>query len=262
MRKLTVIGGGKMGEAIAAGLIAARWAEPVDLTMVEPVEARRVELSAAYPGVVVQASADAAGDVLIAVKPDHVEGVCGALSPLAPTRVVSIAAGVTIGSLESWLPEGTRVIRVMPNTPAMVGAGMSALAGGAEATTVDLEWATQILSAVGETVVLEEPLLDAVTGLSGSGPAYVFLLAEALIDAGVAVGLDADTSALLTRQTLLGAARLLSESGESAARLRENVTSPNGTTAEGLRVFEERDFRGIVTDVVAAATRRSRELGA
>jgi pyrroline-5-carboxylate reductase len=262
MTTLTVIGGGKMGEAIVAGLMAARWASPEELCVVEPVQERRVELAERYPGLVTAASADAVVDVLIAVKPDHVSEVCAALTPLTPTRVMSIAAGVTTASLESWLPAGTRVVRVMPNTPAMVGAAMSAAAAGTAAGRDDLDWATTILAAVGEAVVVDESLMDAVTGLSGSGPAYVFLLAEALIDAGIAVGLDPTTADVLTRQTLLGAARLLAESGEAPAQLRQNVTSPNGTTAAGLAVFEARDLRGIVAEVVAAATARSIELGA
>lgn len=261
MVKLTVIGGGKMGEAIVGGLIGASWAEPSELLVVEPVDARRRELADSHPGLSVGDAPVAGGDVLIAVKPDHVEQVCRALAPLGPERVVSIAAGVTTRSMESWLPESTRVVRVMPNTPAMVGAGMSAAAAGSRSDRSDMAWATGILAAVGEVVVVDESLLDAVTGLSGSGPAYVFLLAEALTDAAIAVGLDPDTADTLTRQTILGAARLLTESGESPAQLRANVTSPNGTTAAGIAVFEQRDLRGIVAEVVEAATRRSRELG-
>jgi pyrroline-5-carboxylate reductase len=150
----------------------------------------------------------------------------------------------------------------MPNTPSLVGEGAAAVAGGRAATTDDLDWASGVLSAVGKVVVVDEDLLDAVTGLSGSGPAYVFLLAEALMDAGEAEGLSRDVAVALTEQTLLGAATLLRQSEESAATLRQNVTSAGGTTAAGLAVFEAGDFRSMVRDVVAAASERSRQLGA
>jgi len=150
----------------------------------------------------------------------------------------------------------------MPNTPSLVGVGAAAIAAGSLAGPDDLDWATGILSAVGTVVVVDEPLLDAVTGLSGSGPAYVFLLAEALVDAGEAAGLPRETAAALAEQTLLGAATLLHQGDDPPATLRQNVTSKGGTTAAGLAVFEEGGFRDLVRDVVAAATERSRELGA
>lgn len=268
--KLTVVGGGKMGEALLGGLIESGWAAAAEICVVEPAEARRTELLAAHEGlVVIDELAAAAGtdhpedgvDVLIAVKPQHVQAVAESLAPLGPNRVLSIAAGVTLRSLESWLPAGTRAIRCMPNTPSLVGRGMAAISGGSATDSTDLSWAAEILAAVGEVVVLDEHHLDAVTGVSGSGPAYVFLLAEALTAAGVAQGLEPATADVLARQTLLGAAQLLSSSGEDPAVLRQNVTSPGGTTAAGLAVFEDRDFRGLVNDVVDAATSRSRELG-
>jgi pyrroline-5-carboxylate reductase len=149
----------------------------------------------------------------------------------------------------------------MPNTPALIGAGAAAIAPGPTATPADLEWAEAVLGSVGLVIRLTEKALDAVTGLSGSGPAYVFLVAEALVDAGVLVGLDRATSAALTRQTLLGAARMLAESEELPEALRAAVTSPGGTTAAGLRVLEQRAVRAALLDAVAAATERSRELG-
>ena len=148
-------------------------------------------------------------------------------------RVLSIAAGVPLDRLEAWLGEGVPVVRAMPNTPALVGAGAAAIAGGASATDDDLAWAEVVLSAVGTVQRVAEPLLDAVTGLSGSGPAYVFLVAEALIEAGVLAGLPRPVSEALATQTLLGAARLLAESGDSPEALRAAVTSPGGTTAAG-----------------------------
>lgn len=259
--RLTVVGGGKMGEALVGGLLAAEWAAPSDLLVVEPVEARRAELTATFKDLPLTSSAaDAGPDVLIAVKPDHVEAVCRSLT--APARVLSIAAGVTTASIESWLPEGVRVVRVMPNTPAMVGEGMAAVAPGAQATRHDLDWATGILAAVGQAVVVDESAMDAVTAVSGSGPAYLFLLAEAMRDAGVAQGLDPATSDLLTRQTLLGAATLLTRSGDDPATLRRNVTSPNGTTAAALDVFDAGGLQALVADAIAAAAARSAELGA
>ena len=163
--------------------------------------------------------------------------------------------------VEAAAGTGIPVIRAMPNTPALVGVGAAAIAAGREATDDDLSWAEEILSAVGTVVRVREDLLDAVTGLSGSGPAYVFLVAEALVDAGVFVGLARDVSSSLVTQTLLGAATLLAESGEDAVAHRAAVTSPGGTTAAGLRVLEAEGVRAAMLDAVDAATRRSRELG-
>ena len=262
VNELLVVGGGKMGEALIGGLLAAEWTTPDGIVVVEPVEERRDELARTHEGIGVVAelaSAPPIPDVLIAVKPNHCEDVCRGLE--RADRVLSIAAGVTTVSLDEWLPAGARAIRAMPNTPALVGCGMAAICGGAGAGPADLSWASEILSAVGEVVVLREEHMDAVTGVSGSGPAYLFLMAEAMVDAAIGVGLDPGTADTLVRQTLLGASKLLAESGEPPAQLRENVTSPGGTTAAGLDVFADRDYRAIVADVVAAATARSVELG-
>ncbi len=251
-----------MGEALIGGLLAAEWTTPDGIVVVEPVEERRDELAKRHEGIGVVDVVEAAppiADVLVAVKPNHCEAVCRALP--AVDRVLSIAAGVTTASLDAWLPAGARSVRAMPNTPALVGSGMAAICGGAASGADDLSWASEILSAVGEVVVLGEDAMDAVTGVSGSGPAYLFLMAEAMVDAAVDVGLDPGTADTLVRQTLLGAARLLAESGEDPGRLRENVTSPGGTTAAGLAVFADHDFRDVVRRVVAAATERSVELG-
>jgi pyrroline-5-carboxylate reductase len=175
--------------------------------------------------------------------------------------VLSIAAGVPTERIESWLWSGVRVLRAMPNTPALLGVGASAVAPGTNATEDDVIWAESVLSAIGMVVSLPEELLDATTGLSGSGPAYIFLVAEALIAAGIEVGLSPEVSRVLTLQTVLGAARMLSESGESPEELRAAVTSPNGTTAEGIKVMEERGLREILSAAVRAATERSKELG-
>jgi pyrroline-5-carboxylate reductase len=249
-----------MGAALVGGLIASTWAAPSELAIVEPIEARRKELADLHRDVDIRAEPTEADGAVIAVKPNDVEAACAATGPLVG-RVLSIAAGVPLHRLEAALPAGVAVVRAMPNTPALVGAGAAAIAPGSAADDDDLAWAESILGAVGTVVRVSEKLLDAVTGLSGSGPAYVFLVAEALIDAGVLVGLPRDVSERLAVQTLLGAARLLAETGDSAETLRGAVTSPGGTTAAGLRVLEERAVRAAFLDAVAAATDRSRELG-
>ncbi|MCE2513022.1 MAG: pyrroline-5-carboxylate reductase [Acidimicrobiia bacterium] len=261
MARLQVIGGGKMGEALVVGLVASGWAEPGELHVVEPDPARQKAVPAAVPGVSVSTEALYGIGAVIAVKPDVVAAVLPALAAASTARVLSIAAGVRTEALEAGLPAGTPVVRAMPNTPALVGVGAAAIAGGSAAAPGDLEWARGILEAVGTVVVVAEADLDAVTGLSGSGPAYVFRLAEALRAAGTAQGLDPAVTDALVRQTLLGAATLLAESGEDPGRLRENVTSPGGTTAAGLAVLDEAGFMGLIDRVVEAATRRSRELG-
>ena len=260
--RLAVVGGGKMGAALVAGLLSAGWAKAEELQVVEPVAARRDELAAAHPGLGVAADLGAGAEsAVVAVKPNDVPAACGALGHAGVRRVLSIAAGVPLAKLESWLPGGTVVVRAMPNTPALVGCGAAAIAGGSAAGDADLDWAEEILSAVGRVERVQEPLLDAVTGLSGSGPAYVFLVAEALIEAGVAVGLPRTVSESLTVQTLLGSARLLAETGERAETLRAAVTSPGGTTAAGLAALESRAVRAAFMEAVQAATRRSTELG-
>ncbi len=259
--RLQIIGGGKMGEALLGGLLQKQWAAAGELAVIEAVPARRAQLSAAFPGVGIHESIRPGVDAIVAVKPDAVAAVCEALGAAGVGRVLSIAAGVTIARLERALGTNAAVVRAMPNTPALVGLGAAAISGGTHAGADDRAWAESILSSVGTVEVLDESLLDAVTGLSGSGPAYVFLLAEALIAAGVAAGLPAEVSVRLTEQTLLGAATLLAASADPPEVLRRNVTSPGGTTAAGLAVFDAAGFGDIVTDVVRAATARSRELG-
>lgn len=269
--RLVLVGGGRMGEALLRGLLAAGWAAAAELAVVEPSAARRDALVAAFPDVTVAAGlAGIAGGVagaVIAVKPADVAAACRALGaalaahPPDGARVLSIAAGVSTARLEEWLPAGTAVVRAMPNTPAQIGAGAAAIAGGTAASAGDLDWAASILEAVGTVVRVPEHLLDAVTGLSGSGPAYVFLVAEALIDAGVLAGLPRDVSVRLALQTVAGAGRLLVESGETPEALRAAVTSPGGTTAAGLRSLEDHGVRAAFLAAVTAATARSQELG-
>ena len=262
MTRLAVMGGGKMGAALVSGLLSAGWAEAGQVLVVEPVAGRRDELAAAHPGLAV--AEELGGEIegaVVAVKPGDVEDACRALAVAGVTRVLSIAAGVPLAKLESWLGMGTAVVRAMPNTPALVGCGMAAIAPGTLASEEDMAWAEEILSAVGKVERVGEALLDAVTGLSGSGPAYVFLVAEALVEAGVAVGLPRPVAETLTVQTLLGSARLLAESGERAEALRAAVTSPGGTTAAALAALESRAVRAAFLEAVAAATERSKQLG-
>lgn len=253
--RLLVVGGGRMGEALVGGLLEAGWPAN-ELGIVERLEPRRAELAARFADVTVRPEVSPCEGAVLAVKPDDVESACVALRAAGPARVLSIAAGVSIERLEADLGPDIAVVRAMPNTPAQVGAGASAIAAGAAATEDDLAWAESILGSVGIVVRVPERLLAAVTGLSGSGPAYVFLVAEALVEAGVLNGLPREVSSLLTSQTLLGAARLLAESSEGPEALRAAVTSPGGTTAAGLRALEERGVRAAFLEAVTAATNR------
>ena len=259
--RLLVVGGGRMGGALVGGLISSGWATAEEIAVVEPVAARRAELSAEHPGLRVVAEPPAADGAVLAVKPGDVEAACRSIAAVGVTRVLSIAAGVPLARLEGLLGTGAAVVRAMPNTPALVGAGAAAIAPGRAAEDGDLAWAESILSAVGVVVRVDERLLDAVTGLSGSGPAYVFLVTEALVDAGVLNGLPRPVSRALVVQTVLGSARLLAESGQEAEQLRAAVTSPGGTTAAGVRALEAGAVRSALLEAVTAATERSRELG-
>lgn len=258
--KLTIVGGGRMGAALLGGLLSSGWAQPEELCVVEPVARRRDELAALHPGVRLAEAAVRSDGVVVVVKPADVPDACRAVAGAGLDRALSVAAGVGLGALEGHLG-AVPVVRAMPNTPSLIGAGVAAVAGGSTATEDDLAWAEGILGSVGQVVRVPEHLLDAVTGLSGSGPAYVFLVAEALVEAGVLVGLPRDVSTRLAVGTLLGASRLLAETGEGPEALRAGVTSPGGTTAAGLRVLESRAVRSAFIEAVAAATRRSRDMG-
>lgn len=254
-----------MGEALLSGLLDARWAAPADLAVAEVLDARRAVLAARYQGVTVVAEAPAGEGVLVAVKPGDVPAAVAAAVTAGAERVLSIAAGVTLTTLEAAATIGgngaVAMVRAMPNTPAMVRAGASAIAPGTTAAAADLAWASSILESVGTVVTVPEHLLDAVTGLAGSGPAYVMLIAEALIEAGVLNGLPRPTARALATQLLVGSAKLLADTGELPEVLRANVTSPGGTTAAGLRALEDRAVRAAILDAVSAATERSRVLG-
>ncbi|HET6792876.1 MAG TPA: pyrroline-5-carboxylate reductase [Acidimicrobiales bacterium] len=258
MPRLVIMGGGRMGEALAVGLAAAGRSPEV----VEPSAARRRVLADSRPDLSVVAKVSGADEAVIAVKPPDVEDACRSAVAGGARRVLSIAAGVTLTRLGGHCGAGVVVLRGMPNTPALVGAGVAALAAGPDASETDLEWGEDVLGAVGQVVRLPEPLLDAVTGLSGSGPAYLFLVVEAMTDAGVAMGLTREVSQRLAVGTLVGSARLLEATGEAPEALRAGVTSPGGTTAAGLRALEDRAVRAAFMAAVAAATERSRQLGA
>lgn len=264
---LVVVGGGRMGEALASGLLARGW--PKDrLVVIETSPGRREELggtpltlaASLDDGLALLRPAGGPVGAVIAVKPYDVAAVSRQLAAAGVDRVLSIAAGVTLEDLDAWL-DPAAVVRAMPNTPALVGAAASAVAAGRRAGPADIEWARTLLSAVGTVVEVPESALDAVTGLSGSGPAYVFLVAEALIDGGVLAGLTRPVARELAIQTLLGSARLLAETGEEASALRAAVTSPGGTTAAGLRALEAAGVRAAMLEAVMAATERAREMG-
>ncbi len=250
-----------MGQALLGGLLTSGWAEAAEIHVVEPAPPAKRAIVAMAPEATVSSTPVLATDAVIAVKPDVVAAVATRLGSARVSRVLSIAAGVRTEAIEAQMPAGTAVVRAMPNTPALVGQGAAAIAAGAAATDTDLDWAASILRAVGTVEIVEESDLDAVTGLSGSGPAYLFRLAEAMRSAGIEQGLTPEVADSLVRQTLLGAATLLSKSGEDPAQLRRNVTSPGGTTAAGLAVMNNSDFMGLISRVVETATQRSRELG-
>jgi pyrroline-5-carboxylate reductase len=259
--ELAVVGGGNMGTALLGGLLSSGWASPAQLAVVEVLAARRSQLQVEFPGVAVLGAIASADAAVIAVKPPDVPAAVAAAAAVGARRILSIAAGVSIATLQAAAGDQVAVIRAMPNTPALVGAGAAAIAGGPTAGEEDLIWAEAVLGAVGTVVRVPERQLDAVTGLAGSGPAYLFLVAEALIDAGVLAGLARPTAEALVAQLLTGSAKLLADRGD-AAKLRANVTSPGGTTAAGLRVLEERGVRSAMIEAVMAATDRSRQLGA
>ena len=260
---LAIVGGGNMGEALLGGLLDSGWSAAEDLAVVEVLDARRTDLASRFPGVHVVDRPPACRGALIAVKPQDVEAAVQAAVGAGATRILSIAAGVTLATLERAVGgHEVAVVRAMPNTPALVRAGAAAISAGANAGDDDLAWASSILSAVGTVVVVPEGQLDAVTGLAGSGPAYLMLVAEALTEGGVLAGLPRATASALVTQLLVGSARLLEQTGESPEVLRANVTSPGGTTAVGLFALERHSVRAAFLDAVNSATQRSRELGA
>ena len=259
------LGAGNMAEAMIRGLLRGGDFAIAQIAASGPREERMRELRDAYG---IYATTDnkvpaASEIVVLSVKPQILSKVLDEVgSTISPDAlVISIAAGVPVAAIQARLATGTRVVRAMPNTPALVDAAATALARGEFARESDLEDAKRIFDAIGLTVVLDESLMDAVTGLSGSGPAYVFLILEALSDAGVKVGLSRRTAQLLAAQTVLGSAKLLIETNEHPGRLKDMVTSPGGTAITGLHTLEHGGVRTTLMNAVEAATRRSRELG-
>ncbi len=242
------------------GLLNGKFALPSECAVVEQNEDARRVLAAEFPDVSVLASPPQGGDAIIAVKPGDVKQVCQGMQANMYDRVLSVAAGITTKQLESWLWPGAKVLRAMPNTPAMIGQAASGLAAGKNTVYEDLVWGEKVLNSLGVVVTVDEKYLDAVTGLSGSGPAYVLLFVESLVDAGVLQGLDRRVAKVLAYQTLLGSAMMLSETGLDPADLRSQVTSPGGTTAHGLYALEQGAFRACIIDAVDKAARRSDEI--
>ena len=263
---IAFIGGGNMARSLIGGLVA-RGHAPGTLHVAEPLPALRAALATDF-SVTVHASATeavaGAGTWVLAVKPQMLREVCETLAPQAQAArplVLSIAAGITAGQIDRWLGGGQAVVRSMPNTPAMLGAGATGLFANDRVALEQRRAAEGLMQAAGLTAwIPDEALMDAVTAVSGSGPAYVFLLAEAMQAAGEAQGLAQDTARTLVLQTVLGAARMLSESTEPAAVLRQRVTSPGGTTQAAIECFESGGFRELVDAAIAAATQRGREL--
>lgn len=264
-KKIGFIGGGAMAEALIRGIINTGLIQPQQIVVSDIIDQRRDYLMQNYSVTAVGDLNDVAksADILfLAVKPQVVKAVMEQMSGHVGTAtiVVSVVAGLTLASLQAKFP-GCPIIRVMPNTPIAVGAGMSALALGKLATRQDSELVSRIFSSSGTVVTVGEELMDAVTGLSGSGPAYGFVIIDALTDAGVKVGLSRQTALVLAAQSLLGAAKMVLETGEHPAKLRDMVTSPGGTAITGIHVLEQKGLRGALIDAVAAAAKRSQEMG-
>ncbi|MGQ0504834.1 MAG: pyrroline-5-carboxylate reductase [Myxococcaceae bacterium] len=265
-KKIAFLGTGNMAEALVKGLLRAGTSRADDLLCTVRRGERSAELKTRY-GLTAStdnvAATTAADVVVLSVKPQALNKLLSQVAPAIDHRklVISVAAGVPIAALERQLGAGARIVRAMPNTPALVGAGASALSGGEHATDADLALAAALFQSVGTTTLLEEGLLDAVTGLSGSGPAYIFLIIEALSDAGVKVGLPRYTALALAAQTVLGSAKLLIETGTHPGSLKDQVTSPGGTAIAGLHTLEAGGLRTTLINAVEAATRRAKELG-
>jgi pyrroline-5-carboxylate reductase len=260
------IGTGNMAEALIKGLLRAEVLRPDAIWGSEPRQSRLDLIKQRYGISMSRYNIDVVrrcAVIVLSVKPQILSSVCEEIAPhLKPRSLcISVAAGVPVEAIESRLPPGTRVVRVMPNTPALVAAGATAIAAGQNATDDDLKITESIFRSVGMTVVLDEEQLDAVTGLSGSGPAYIFLIIEALSDAGVKMGLSRYNALALAAQTVLGSAKLLIETGEHPGQLKDMVTSPGGTAIVGLHTLEQGGLRTTLINAVEAATLRSRELG-
>ena len=264
--KLGLIGCGQMGEALLRGVLSAKWASPDQVLVADPAEERLAAFVRLY-GVQSHSDnrqvAEQAKLLVLAVKPQVAGAVLSELqgSVDARTLVISVMTGVRLVRMEAELGKSARVIRAVPNTPVLVGAGVTAIAGGTHATAADLKTAAELFSAVGTALVVHERHLDAVTGLSGSGPAYACVIIEALADGGVKMGLSREVALQLAARTLLGAATLMLETGEHPGQLKDRVASPGGTTIAGLRELEAGGLRAALINAVEAATQRAGQLG-
>ena len=265
---IAFIGGGNMARSLIGGLLASG-TDPGSIRVAAPSESTRRGLEADFGVRTFQTAAEAvqgAGVWMFAVKPQVMPGVCGELAEAARAArplAVSVAAGITSAQMERWLGGGVAVVRAMPNTPSMLGAGVTGLYANARVDDAGRQRADAVLATAGPTVWIEdESLMDSVTAASGSAPAYVFLLAEAMEDAAIDQGLPADAARTLVLQTILGAARMLTESGEPPAELRRRVTSPGGTTHAAITAFEEGGLRELVAHAMGRAAERGRELSA
>ena len=260
-----IFGAGVMGEALLSGLLRGEYSSE-NLIVAERRPERAAELTAKYKLKVLSNidAAKAADTLVLVVKPQDMGALLNEISSeITPdTLVISLAAGITTAFLESHLPAGAAVVRVMPNTPALVDQGMSALSAGVNCLPEGLERASALLAAVGKVITVPEKYQDAVTAISGSGPAYIFYVVEAMIEAGVVLGLPRTTAHELVVQTVFGAATMLRETGEHPAVLRENVTSPAGTTAAALRELDDHKVRAAFITAMEAARDRSSELAA
>jgi pyrroline-5-carboxylate reductase len=264
--RIGFLGAGKMAAALGKGWRDAGLVTPEDLCASDPLPAARDAFAHQTGGSATERNLDVlerSDLVILAVKPQMMAGLLQEIAPhVAPRHlIVSIAAGVTLQKLSAVFGERTRLVRVMPNTPCLVGASASAYAVGPSATAADTELVDRLLNRVGRAIAVPEKLLDAVTGLSGSGPAYVFVILEALSDGGVRMGLPRDVATLLAAQTLLGSAQMLLETGLHPGVLKDQVTSPGGTTIAGLQALEQGGLRAALMNAVEAATLRSQELG-
>lgn len=263
--QLAMLGTGRMGEALLNGLLRSGWAAPGQLhcTVRNPERARTIAETYGVRADTDSAAAAAGADVVIlAVKPQNLRELLATVGDkIRPDQlVITVAAGVPTSAIESHLPEGTSVVRVMSNTPVQVDQAMSVVAAGRHARDDQVELAAEILGHVGRVIRLPEEHLDAVTALSGSGPAYVFLLVEAMIDAGILLGLSRDVASELIVQTLVGSATMLRDSGRHPVELREEVTSPGGVTISAIRALEDAGVRAALINAIEAARNRGREL--
>lgn len=263
--RLGFLGGGQMASALAKGAVLGELYSSDQLVFCEPSQQQQNKLTTEFPGCsIVSKAAELFGlcsKIVIAVKPQILKDIASQIRPLVcgDHLLISIAAGITLPQLAEYFGSH-RIVRVMPNTPAQVMAGASGIAFGRETDEADREWASRLMSGVGMVVNVSDVQLHAVTGLSGSGPAYVLLMIEALSDGGVAAGLARDVATQLAVQTVLGTAKMMVETGLHPAVLRDQVTSPGGTTIAALQVLENRGVRSAFIDAVKAATDRSREL--